>query len=192
MRDLSAIEEPRLVRAFGHPLRLRILTLLEQSQEASPKSLSDALNEPLGNVSYHVRTLSDVGLIQLVRSAPRRGAVEHFYSLVVAAQPDGAWSPPPSTDRRSGAPAVLTEVASVVNAAARTDGFDRQDAQLNRIPLLLDPLGLAELAKECLGLQARALAIERESATRLARDAKRKAIKSAIVLMLFDGVPQQG
>jgi DNA-binding transcriptional ArsR family regulator len=48
-------------------------------QEASPKELATQLGEKLGNVSYHVRILVRLGLIELVRETPRRGAVEHHY-----------------------------------------------------------------------------------------------------------------
>jgi hypothetical protein len=46
---------------------------------ASPSELPDALGEPLGNVSYHVRILRELDCIELVRTEPRRGALEHFY-----------------------------------------------------------------------------------------------------------------
>jgi hypothetical protein len=43
----------------------------------SLSSLYVAAGEPLGNVSYHVRQLEKVGLIELVAIKPRRGALEH-------------------------------------------------------------------------------------------------------------------
>ena len=59
---------------MAHPLRVQILSVLEQ-RVASPRELSDELEAPLGNVSYHVRTLSSLGLIKLVKKTPRRGAI---------------------------------------------------------------------------------------------------------------------
>jgi hypothetical protein len=35
----------------------------------------------LSNVSYHVRQLAKAGLIELVATRPRRGALEHYYTL---------------------------------------------------------------------------------------------------------------
>jgi DNA-binding transcriptional ArsR family regulator len=67
-----------IITALGHPLRARILAALDE-HEASPKELSQALGEKLGNVSYHVRILAGLDLIELVRQTPRRGAVEHHY-----------------------------------------------------------------------------------------------------------------
>lgn len=73
--------DERIITALGHPLRARILAHLGEG-EASPKELSQALGEKLGNVSYHVRILADLGLIELIRQTPRRGAVEHHYRSV--------------------------------------------------------------------------------------------------------------
>ena len=46
---------------------------------ASPSELAKELGEPLGNVAYHVKILEETGAIELVRTAPVRGALEHFY-----------------------------------------------------------------------------------------------------------------
>jgi DNA-binding transcriptional ArsR family regulator len=71
-------DDPRLEKALAHPLRVRILADLER-RTSSPRELSDELGEPLGNVSYHVRQLAGLGLVKLVKTTPRRGAVEHHY-----------------------------------------------------------------------------------------------------------------
>jgi DNA-binding transcriptional ArsR family regulator len=76
-----AITDQGIITALGHPLRARILSLLDAG-EASPKELAASLTEKLGNVSYHVRILARLGLIELVRETPRRGAVEHHYRSV--------------------------------------------------------------------------------------------------------------
>lgn len=63
----------------SHPLRRRILGAL-QVRNASPAELSALLGESLGNVSYHVKILASKDAIELVRTAPVRGALEHFYA----------------------------------------------------------------------------------------------------------------
>jgi DNA-binding transcriptional ArsR family regulator len=70
--------DQRLLRALSHPLRQRILGALHD-RVASPAELSRELAEPIGNVSYHVKMLRELGAIELVRTAPVRGALEHFY-----------------------------------------------------------------------------------------------------------------
>src|ERR671922_273092 len=60
--------------AFGHPLRVSIFNHLAREGEASPKELATALGQPLGNVSYHVRELVNLGIMKGSRTASRRGA----------------------------------------------------------------------------------------------------------------------
>jgi DNA-binding transcriptional ArsR family regulator len=77
-----------LLFVLHHPLRRRLLRLYIESEEPlSPKELSDFTRQPLSNVGYHVRALSEHGAVELVETQPRRGSVEHFYkatSLVPA------------------------------------------------------------------------------------------------------------
>ena len=71
MKAINDINDPRLVKALAHPLRVRILGVL-QDRVASPSDLAEELNAPLGNVSYHVRILAQLGLLKLVKKRPRR------------------------------------------------------------------------------------------------------------------------
>jgi hypothetical protein len=82
----------RIAESFVHPLKIRILKLMAEPppQPAaegppepgwSPNGLYVAAGEPLGNVSYHVRQLEKAGLIELVATKQRRGALEHYYTL---------------------------------------------------------------------------------------------------------------
>ena len=70
--------EQRLAKALMHPVRTRVFALLDENV-ASPSELAAELDEPLGTVSYHVRILLELGLIELVSTTPRRGAIEHHY-----------------------------------------------------------------------------------------------------------------
>ena len=74
----AGLVDPRLAKALAHPLRARILVVLNE-RVASPNEIAQMLGEALPNVSYHVRTLSDLDCIALVRTAQRRGAIEHYY-----------------------------------------------------------------------------------------------------------------
>lgn len=70
--------DSQLVKALSHSLRIAILEILEQEM-ASPTELSKKLGCGLSKTGYHVKVLRDAGLIQQVRTVPRRGAMEHFY-----------------------------------------------------------------------------------------------------------------
>jgi DNA-binding transcriptional ArsR family regulator len=82
-REQAKTEERLAVlgQALSHPVRIRILVALADDGEHSPKELAERLDEPLGNVSYHVRSLAGSGAVELRRTVPRRGAVQHYYSL---------------------------------------------------------------------------------------------------------------
>lgn len=78
MLNADGISEVAAAKAVSHPLRATILGRLAL-QTCSPIQLASELSEALGNVSYHVAMLRDLGMVDLVGTAPRRGATEHFY-----------------------------------------------------------------------------------------------------------------
>src|SRR3954466_13898107 len=138
MRAISDIGDPRLVKALAHPLRVQILTVLEE-RVASPSDLAEELGAPLGNVSYHVRTLSDLGLLKLVRRRTRRGAVEHYYrARERATVSDRAWSQVPTVVRRSMVGVALEQAVDHAASAAASGGFDGEEPSLTRHSLTLD------------------------------------------------------
>jgi DNA-binding transcriptional ArsR family regulator len=96
--DLSTEESEgiRLVRALAHPLRRSILKMMHGEEEISPQELSKRLEENLSNLGYHVRVLSELEVITLVRTQPVRGSMKHFYRLAIEAEwPYGILGLPP-------------------------------------------------------------------------------------------------
>jgi DNA-binding transcriptional ArsR family regulator len=178
--------DQRLVRAIGHPLRLRLLTIFNE-RVASPSDLAAELGEPIGNVSYHTRILARLGCVELVKTKQVRGAVEHYYRAVVRPVfSDDDWAELPLSIRKSLAGAVLTEIADDMGAAANAGGFDRDDVHLSRTPLTLDPQGWQDLNEALQGVGERALEIQAESAARLQSDGATDSEAAALVLMLFE------
>jgi DNA-binding transcriptional ArsR family regulator len=76
---MSAPNPAELISVLNHPLRRRILRALDQQEVASPVELSRRLQEPIGNVSYHMKCMRDLDVVKLVRTKPVRGSAEHFY-----------------------------------------------------------------------------------------------------------------
>jgi DNA-binding transcriptional ArsR family regulator len=71
-----------LLKALQHPLRRSLLRLYVEAEGAEglgPKQLAQATQEPLSNVSYHVRVLAQHGAVRIIGEAPVRGSVAHFY-----------------------------------------------------------------------------------------------------------------
>ncbi len=85
MTSLDRSNDNDLLMALRHPLRRRILRLVGEHEVISPLELADKLDKPLSNVSYHVRVLVECAAVTLVKTAPRRGSVQHFYCSTVKA-----------------------------------------------------------------------------------------------------------
>lgn len=185
MKPRSDISDPRVIKALTHPLRVQLLRALEQ-RTASPSELADEIGAPLGNVSYHVRQLHGLGLIELVRRTPRRGAIEHHYKALV--QPpisDEAWAGQPGVVKESVVGTSLDELGRTVNSAAADGGFGREEAQLVREELALDERGFRDLARELSRTHERIAKIAADSRGRVAKSRTNPAV-AHVVLMLFE------
>lgn len=135
-----------LLRAISHPLRHRLLSMLD-GRIASPNELARELGLPLGRVSYHIRLLNDLGAIELVRTEPRRGALEHFYQAVTTVWfNEGDWAKLPRSARRGILGQNLQQIFGDVTAAADNGGFENESCLVLRAPLELDEAGMREVA----------------------------------------------
>src|SRR5687767_15809916 len=104
------------MKALAHPLRQKILVGLSE-RVASPSEIAEEIGEPLGNVSYHVRMLVDLGCIELVSTTPRRGALEHHYKAVVPAMfDDKTFARFPNATKRALMGDILKEIWQDVGA----------------------------------------------------------------------------
>lgn len=159
-------ETTRMAKAMAHPLRGKILMHLSNHGTASPADLSRVLDEPIGNVSYHVRMLLDLDCVELVDTRQRRGAVEHFYRATRRAiLDDDAWAKLPPAARKGFAVQWFREAFADVSTAidgGKLEGA-AEDVQLNFTKLTLDEDGwgelhglLEEVVKRAEDLQARA------------------------------------
>ena len=101
---VSAIGGPLddvLAKALSHPTRCEILSYLNDFEVASPVEMERAgvgrngstgkegprkkdtdEKRKLSNISYHVRVLVRMNLIEVVKTRPVRGSTEHFYKAV--------------------------------------------------------------------------------------------------------------
>jgi DNA-binding transcriptional ArsR family regulator len=192
VKQITEIDDPRLVKALAHPLRIHILRVL-QDRVASPSELAEEVNAPLGNVSYHVRFLARVGLLDLVDTRPRRGALEHYYRARSKVRiTDKAWAQVPEIVKNAMIGATLDQIVRYISAAASIGGFERKDAHVTRTPLTLDKKGFADLAAAVQDLLTRADEIERESAERIAASDHRDGeMNAGLVLMAFEAPPPE-
>lgn len=113
----------RLLHALTHPLRRQILRSLIEGP-GSATSLSKELNETLGSVSYHLNHVlyRECEIIELVKTIPRRGAIEKFYRLKPEALTEG--DPVDAGDDREPARMMsLTECVVIAVAAMEAEAF---------------------------------------------------------------------
>jgi DNA-binding transcriptional ArsR family regulator len=188
MKPISEIDDPRLVKALAHPLRVRILRVLE-GRTASPNEIATELEAPLPNVSYHVRALARAGLAELVRTTPRRGAVEHYYRAVGRVRvTNRAWADVPSIVKAGLVDSALSQIGETVTAAAVDGGFERSDVVLARRPLTLDEEGFSTLSREAAAFIDRAREIAEESERRLSATAPAEGqeIPGCVAVMVFE------
>jgi DNA-binding transcriptional ArsR family regulator len=179
------------VKALAHPLRVQILTTLED-RIASPSDLATELDAPLGNVSYHVRTLADLGLVKLVKRRTRRGAVEHYYQARGRAQVSNrAWAQVPGVVKRSMVAVALEQAVDQAGAAAAAGGFDHEESNLSRQAVTLDAEGYTELSQAIGRLHDEVAAIHERSAGRLQDAGADAAVQAGLVTMFFEA-PQGG
>ncbi|HXV04556.1 MAG TPA: helix-turn-helix domain-containing protein [Solirubrobacterales bacterium] len=159
-----------LVKALAHELRVEILAILNERM-ASPNELAKELNEGLSQVSYHVKVLRDYNCIELVKTEPRRGAVEHYYRASSRAfLTDRDWPQIPDTIRVGMSADLFQAVIDDAIAAMEEGKFDeRTDRHLSWTPLILDEQGWADMRKTLDESLERVLEIHAESAKRLGK-----------------------
>jgi hypothetical protein len=143
-------------------------------------------------VSYHVRVLRDTECVELVRTEPRRGAIEHFYRAT--ARPmldDRQWSQLPVSARRALFGQSLRDLWSDVLVAAESNGFDDEQAHVSRSHLDLDEVAWNELVDVLASALERGFELQAETAARRgkgrgATDTERRV---AMGLLLFERSP---
>jgi DNA-binding transcriptional ArsR family regulator len=72
------------LKSLENATRCDLLRLVIKKKSLSPVKASSVLEKDISNLSYHMRELAKVGLIEGVHQRPVRGSVEHFYAATDA------------------------------------------------------------------------------------------------------------
>jgi DNA-binding transcriptional ArsR family regulator len=182
----ASLVDPRLAKALSHPMRGRILSILNE-RVASPNEIAELIDERLPNVSYHVRALQSLGCIELVSTAQRRGAIEHYYrALVRPLFSDRDWKRLPPSTRQAISDVGLQLIWSDTSDAMTSGTFEsRADRHLSRTPLVLDEQGWSEVNALLQDTHHRVEDIAGKSAKRIAKS-KEEEIPTRLVMMHFE------
>ena len=180
------ITDARLIKAFAHPLRLQILSLLD-NRVASPKQIARELGTPLPNTAYHVRQLAALGLVELVRRTTRGGAIEHHYTAKVRPTvPDEVWATLPDIVKRAYSGSLLQSAIAQMAEAADTGGFERDDVHLTRTRGRVDEKGWHALSRELMRTLERVEKIVDEAEARLKKNPDAESLLAGVVMALFE------
>ena len=187
MSTITSIDDPRFVKAMSHPLRVRILAMLDE-RTASPNQLAGWLGASLGTVAYHVRTLFQLDLIELVDETRVRGAVEHHYRSKPRPQVSvEAWAEASPVAKQAAVGSSLEVMGEYARLSAAAGGFDRPEAQLRRALLRLDARGFAQLSKACEKLLERVERIEADAAKRIGASPRAEdVLETGLAVLLFE------
>jgi DNA-binding transcriptional ArsR family regulator len=175
--------DPRLVKAMGHPVRNDALSILNE-RVASPNEIAKELGESVGHVSYHVKVLKECDCIELVDTAPRRGAMEHYYRATARAfLDDDEWARLPDSIRPGMSASLLRTITNDAGESLKSGKFEgRKDRHMSWTPMLVDEAGWSELTKGFESLLDLVLEVQRTSAERLAEaDAEGIPISAALL-----------
>jgi hypothetical protein len=101
---------------------------------------------------------------------------------------DEAWSNVPDIVKNAMVAAALEQAGATISAAATAGGFNRPEAHLSRVQLMLDAEGWQAMADETRSWMERVDEIGREAAARLADD-NRAGEHATMVTMVFESPP---
>jgi DNA-binding transcriptional ArsR family regulator len=181
-----------IVKALSHPLRMRILGRLNQGV-ASPNEMAKEFDESLPLISYHVRILRELECIELVRTTPRRGAIEHHYrALTRAFLDEHDWAQMPASARKAVSTTGLNKALEDVRQAIDADTFDeRTDRHQSWSVLLLDEEGWGELNDKLAEVLDWALEEQARAAVRI-RDEESAQVRARLMMLSYTApAPEQ-
>lgn len=139
---------PQLAAALSHPTRVAVMGVLVEGP-ASPRELAGEIDEPLNNVTYHVKQLRELGVIELDRTEQRAGGrvLERFYRARHRAYFDeDAWEVLDEGERLGVIWSIVRLISKdIATAMASGTFFDGYDANVTRSPITVDAEGWQEI-----------------------------------------------
>lgn len=144
----SDLDHVRLLKALAHPIRLELLGVLSY-RDVSPAEFARHRGEPVSNLTYHFRHLEEMGCIELARTQPKRGSVEHIYRRIKRVVfSDRDWLMMPDEARQIVASTILRDLVGRMTQALQAGTFTaREDVHITWRPVTLDEKGWSALTE---------------------------------------------
>lgn len=182
-----------MIKAMSNPMRLDALRLFNERAVASPNEIANAMDVDVNRLSYHVKVLRDCGCIELVDTAQRRGATEHYYRATEQANVTREISKFLPRSLREGLTAeAITAIFERIAESIDADAFDaRDDRHVSWMPLTVDEQGWQDFVELKAATLEREMEIEAESRKRLAGSGT-SGIQATTVSLLFESPDPTG
>jgi DNA-binding transcriptional ArsR family regulator len=140
----------------------------------------------LNLVSHHIKVLKELGCIELIDTAQRRGATEHIYRVTSRTMFSAEeWEQLDSKDRYPITADILRLISEDTNRSLSEGGFDeRTDNHLSRSPVELDEEGWSEVVQVLEGALEGVLDAHARSAER-AQASGERLLNTRVAIMQF-------
>jgi DNA-binding transcriptional ArsR family regulator len=195
-KGMASVKQSRPLDAtlgaiVSHPLRARCLVILSE-RVASPTEIATELGEDVGTIAYHVKVLKRCNCIELVDTAQRRGATEHYYRGTKRPHlSDEEFANLSLEDRLQFARLILQfSLADAAISLEATTFSQRPDHHISRAPVTVDEQGWEELREIYADSLQRTLDVQTASAERMASEPDAVPIPTRVVTMVFE-MPKQ-
>jgi DNA-binding transcriptional ArsR family regulator len=179
-----------LVSVLSHPLRVHIIDALNETI-GSPSDLAREVEVDVNYVAYHVKELEKIGYLELVKTVPRRGAVEHYYraseKLLID---DREWEQLPMTIRNGFNANIFQWILNDVKEALEAGTLGTRNGHMSRTRLLVDEKGWEDLSATLMETLERVFAIQAECEKRIEADGDDDAIPVAVSITGFEASPR--
>jgi DNA-binding transcriptional ArsR family regulator len=168
-KDPGGLDQ-RLAKALAHPLRVRILEVINE-RPISPAAFTRELDGPaLSQVSYHFRVLEKHGCIECIEEVKRRGSMEHIYRGTRRALfGDADWAKLPKSIQGGVSATMLNGLLARAVRGVETGSFDaRPDRHISWISTSLDQQGWDSFVALLASMLDQVMKLQTEAAERLA------------------------
>jgi DNA-binding transcriptional ArsR family regulator len=162
----------QLVAAMAHPTRAHAVTVLNE-RVACAAEIGRELDRPARHVSYHLKQLEKLGVVELVKveqTAGGRTTGRYYRALVRSWYDPESWK---QVDRKHQA-GITADILAACNAdmvaAVRSGTIHRTDNHISRTPLLLEAGGYRELVDRLDALLPEVIEIQQRSAAEMTRE----------------------
>jgi DNA-binding transcriptional ArsR family regulator len=177
-----------LAAALAHPTRVGVMSHLV-SGPASPRQLAEAIEEPLNNVTYHIKQLRELGCIELDHTERRAGGrvIESFYRASQRAYfDDDAWDVLSPSERLGLIWSILRLMSKDISTAM-TEGtfFDDYNASLTRSPMTVDAEGWDEIEEVVERATRELFEVEERVAERVKESGESASIHCKVQMLHF-------